>query len=179
MLIWIDDAVGLRQLGARQVVIGDQRADAQRAGARHAFDARDAVVHRDEQVRLALSSQIDQLRRQAIAQLEAVGHEIVDVGAEKAQRAHADRAGGGAVGVVVGDDQEPLTGLDRIGEQHRGLLHALEQRRRQQTGRAVGELGCRADASRGVDFGEQRMDAGCDQRAAIGFLVGALDDLHA
>ncbi len=172
-LVRIDDAVGRGQLGARQVVIGDQRADAERARAGHAFDARDAIVHGDQQIGFSVRGEIDQLGRQAIAELEAVGHEVVDVRAEEPQRAHADRAGGRAI------DQEPLTALDRIGEQSCGLAHAFQERRRQQPGRAVGELGRRADAPRGVDPGEQRMDAGIDQRAAIDVLVGALDDLHA
>ena len=82
--------------------------------------------------------------------------------------------------VLAGADEEdlgpPLHIRKRweVGEQ--GSKHSFHARL---VGRAVGELGCRADAPRGVDFGEQRMDAGCDQRAAIGFLVGALDDLHA
>ena len=161
------------------MVIGDQRGDAKRARARHAFDAGDAVVHGDQQVGLALSSELDQLGRQAITELEAIGHQIVDAGAEEAQRAHADGAGGGAVGVIVGDDQQPLAGLDRVGEQCRRLGHALEQRRRQEARGVVRQFGSRADAPRRIDPGEQRMDAGVEERAAIGFLVGALDDLHA
>ena len=76
------------------------------AAAAHAVDAGDAVVDGDEEARLHLRGERDDLRRQAVAVLEAVGHDEVDVGAHRAQAAHADRAGGGAVGVVVGDDDD-------------------------------------------------------------------------
>jgi len=37
--------------------------------------------------------------------------------AEQAQTAHADRAGGGAVGVVVGDDKQALLVADGVRQQ--------------------------------------------------------------
>ena len=118
--------------------------------ARDALDAGDAVVDGDEQVGLALRGEVDELGRQAVAELEAVGHEVVDVGAERAQRAHADRAGGCAVGVVVGDDQQALARRDRVGKQRRRVADALQQRRREQAGgvvvRAPWPSGCGAPA---------------------------------
>ena len=47
----------------------------------------------------------DDFGRKPVAELEPVGHEELDVGAHRAQAAHADRARRRAVGVVIGDDQ--------------------------------------------------------------------------
>jgi hypothetical protein len=65
--------------------------------------------------------EVDDVGREAVAVGEAVGHQIIDLGAEGAQRAHADRAGGGAVAVVVGDDEDACAGLDGVGEQDGGF----------------------------------------------------------
>ena len=52
-LVRIDDRARGRQFVARQVVIGDEHVDAERVRRLDAVDARDAVVHRDQQVGLA------------------------------------------------------------------------------------------------------------------------------
>ena len=74
-----------------------------------ALVARDAVVDGDDQARRLRARELDDLGRQAVAVLEAVRHEVVDVRAHRAQAAHADRAGGRAVGVVVGDDDDAFS----------------------------------------------------------------------
>jgi hypothetical protein len=55
------------------VVVGDQRGDAVLLGAGDAFKAGDAVVDGDDQVGRLLRGDIDDFRRQAVAELEAVG----------------------------------------------------------------------------------------------------------
>ena len=60
-------------------MIGDQHVDAERARGRDAVDAGDAVVDGDDQRRLRCRRERDDLRRQAVAELEAVGHQEVDV----------------------------------------------------------------------------------------------------
>ncbi len=55
-------------------------------------------------------------RREPVAELKAVGYEEIDLRAHRAQAAHADRTGGGAVSIVVGDDQQTLASFDRAGE---------------------------------------------------------------
>ena len=161
------------------MVIGDQRADAELARPRHAFDARDAVVDGDQEIGLSRCREVHQLGREAIAELEAIRHQVIDARAEEPQRAHADRAGGGTVGVVVGDDQQALPRRDAVGEEPGRLLDAFQQEGRQQRCGAIGQLRRRADAAPGVDPGEQRMDTRLDERVAIDFLVRALDDFHA
>ena len=101
-------------------MVGDERGDAEALRARHTFDAPDAVVHGDEEVGLALRRELHQFRREPVAELEAVGHQVLDVAAERAQRANADGARGGAVGVVVGDDEQALALRDGVSEESRG-----------------------------------------------------------
>jgi hypothetical protein len=128
-LVGVDDGRSGRQFVAGQVVIGDQHPHAQRIGARHAGHTGDAVVHGDQPIGRAArarGSEIDDLRRQPIAVFEAVGHQVVHAGAQRAQPAQAHRAGGGAVAVVVGDDQQPLAAFDRVGQEARGAGHVRQ-----------------------------------------------------
>ena len=59
--------------------------------------------------------ELDDLRREAVAVLEPVRDQEID-GTECSKTAHADGAAGGAVGVVVGNDQDALARRDGIGE---------------------------------------------------------------
>ena len=86
-LVRVDDARGVRQHRAGQVMVGDEHGDAEFVGARHALDARDAVVDGDDQVGRRLRGELDDLRRQPVAVLEAVRHEVVDLRAHRPQAA--------------------------------------------------------------------------------------------
>ena len=143
----------------RQVVVGDQRRDAELAGAIDALDAGDAVVDGDDQVGRLLRGEVDDFRRQAVAELEAVGQQEIDVGAEHLQGAHADGGGGGAVAVVVADDQQFGLGLDGVGQHVRGVGGVGEAGRRQQRLQFVVEFGPVGDAARRIEAGEQRVQA--------------------
>ena len=95
----------------------------------------------------------DDLRRQPVAVLEAVRHEEIDVRAHRGEPAHADRARGGAVGVVVGDDHDALARVDRP---RRGARRAASMfrssRRAAAARRARGRARRRSrDAARGVE----------------------------
>jgi hypothetical protein len=186
-LVRVDDDVGVGQhddvVDQRgQVVVGDQHVDAARAGVRDAREARDAVVHRHQQVGLrharrverarvvgavVAAGEVDDRRRQAVAVQLAVGHDVRQpraVGAQHLQAAQRDRAGGGAVAVVVGHDDDALVLLDRVGQQARGLGAAAQRGRRQQLRHRVVELLGAAHAARGEQAREQRMHAGLLQR---------------
>jgi hypothetical protein len=65
------------------MVVGDQRRDAVLLCAGDAFEAGDAVVDSDDQVVRLLRGDIDDFRRSAVPELEAVGEQEVYVGAER------------------------------------------------------------------------------------------------
>ncbi|MNC89363.1 hypothetical protein D3C83_52850 [compost metagenome] len=91
------------------MMVGHEHAHAESFRFRDALDARDAVVHGDEHVGPApFVGEAHDLGRQAVAVLEAVRHQELDGGSEGTQCAHPDRARGGAVGVVVRDDEQFL-----------------------------------------------------------------------
>ena len=143
----------------RQVMVGDQRRDAQFAGAGDALQAGDAVIDGDDQVGRLFGGQFDDFRRQAVAELEAVGNQEIDVGAERLQGAHADCGGGGAVAVVIADDQQAGFGLDGIGQDMGGLVGIGQRGGRQQRLQFVVEFGLVGDAARRIEAGEQRVQA--------------------
>ena len=104
--VGIDDGVGVRQLRARQMVIGNEYVDAACPRGRHPGVAGDAVVHRDQQCRGALGRARHDLGGEPVAEAKAVRHqEVHRREAAGAQRAHHQRAAGGAIGVEVADDQ--------------------------------------------------------------------------
>ncbi len=178
-LVRVDDAFRLGKRIAREMVIGDECGDAECLRASHPLDACDAVVYRHDQIGRARVREVHQFRRQAVAELEAIGHEVIDRRAELAQRAHADRAGGCSVGVVIGDDQDPLSLLDRVGEQRRSARRMQQPVGRQQPRGVQLELGRSANPPRRVKAREQRVHAGADQRLPVGLGIRTDDDLHA
>ena len=141
------------------MVVGDQRRDAVFAGAVDALDAGDAVVDSDDEVGRLLRGDVDDLRRQPVAELEAVGQQEIDVGTEHFQGAHADGGGGGAVAVVVADDQQSGFGLDGVGQHVRSIAGVGQAGGRQQRFQFVVEFGPVGDAARCVEAGEQRVHA--------------------
>ncbi len=155
-LVGVDDGVRRRQFRARQVVVGDQHLEPGGLGGGHAVDAGDAVVHGHQQLRLALQGDGDDLRGQPVAVLEAVGHQVVDVGgAEHAQAEHADTTGGGAVGVEVTDEEDALALLQGLHQQrHRGV-DALHLGVGDEPRQALVQLLRAAHATGGVEAGQQ------------------------
>ena len=158
-LVRIDDQRRRRQRRGGQVMVGDQHVDAARDRRSHAVVARDAVVDCHDQARHARCGVGDDLGRESVAVVEAVRHEEVDVGTERRESAHGDRAGSRAVGVVVGDDDDALARDDRIHEPRRRAFDALEERERREPREVRLELGRGRDAARGEHAGEHRIDA--------------------
>ena len=124
-LIGIDDQCRRGQFRAWQVMIGDQYFDAAGARRGYAVDAGDSIVDGDDHRRLALRGERDNLRREAVAKLEAVGHEVIDARPHRPQAPHADRAGSGAIGVVISDDEQRLVLLDRASQPRRRSVDTL------------------------------------------------------
>ena len=131
-LIGIDDQLGRGQFGPRQMMIRDQHVDAARAGCGDPVDAGDAVIDGDDHCRFAFGGERDDLRREPVAELEAVGHEEIDACAHRPQAPHADGARSGAIGIVIGDDDQPLVPLDRGSEPGRRSVDTLQRPPRRQ-----------------------------------------------
>ena len=158
-LVRVDDGGGVRQQVARQMVIGDQRRNAESVGLGNTRVTGDAVVDGDDHVRLHLGRDHNDLGRQAIAGLEAIGYEVVDFRAEAAQAANADRAGGCAIAIVVGDDQQALACLNCVGQEHTRFGAAFQVVQRQQIFQLRIRLFRRRDTTRRVKPRQQRGNA--------------------
>ncbi|MNM34939.1 hypothetical protein D3C81_456000 [compost metagenome] len=143
MLVGVHYRIGIRQLLAWQVVIGNQYPHPGRLGRRHPGNAGDAVVHRDEELGAAGHRQLDDLGGEAIAELETVGHQKIDVMTPHGpQGQHAQGRAGGAVAVEVTDDEDALLRRQGIRQQGHRLLHAEQALGRQQlTGAALKQGG--------------------------------------
>ena len=109
MEIRVNDDIGRRQLRAGQVMIGDEDLDAICGRFLHARDARYAVVNGHDQRGRLFRRNADDLRRQTIAIVESIRHEVGDVG--KTERPQATQHQCGArctVDIEVADNQDAL-----------------------------------------------------------------------
>ena len=151
-LVGVDDAPGVGQGVAGQVVVGDQHFHAQAVCFGDAVDAGDAVVDGDQDVGFFLfGGEADDFRRQAVTVIKAVGYQIVHLSATAAQRTQSDRAGSGAVGVIVGNDQQFFTTGNGIGQQDGHGADVAQTFRRYEPFQVGIELRLIADAARSID----------------------------
>ena len=111
--------------------------------------------------------EFDDFRRQPVAVLEAVGDDELDVGAHRAQAAHADRARRRPIGVVVGDDDDPLAPIDGGDEPMRRGVGAFQRRRMRQPVETGIEILRRLHAARGVDTRQHRIDTRAGERCRM------------
>ena len=156
-LVRVDDGIRHRQLGAGQVVVGDQHSQTRRLGRRHTLDAGNAVIHGNQQLRRTLKRHRDNFRGQAVAIFEAIGHQVIDVRrTQHAQTEHPNCAGGGTVGIEVAHDQHALALLQPQHQQIDRRLHALELLIRNQPRQAFIQLGSGLHATGGIQTGQQR-----------------------
>ncbi len=178
-LVRIDDGACRRQFVAGQMVVRDEHVDTERIRGLHPVDAGNAVVHRDQQIRLAGSAarrERHDFGRQAVAIFEAVRHQIVDARAKHAQAAHRDRAGGGAVAIVIGDHQHATLRQQRIREQHGRVFAAFEPGGRHELGEAGFDFIGLAYAARCVKTRQHRMQAVTGQDFGVDGRTGAGND---
>ena len=161
------------------MMIGDQHVDAPCVGGRDTFDAGDAVIDGDEQLRRTLRGKRHDFCGQSIAELEAIGHDEVDARPQRAQAAYGDRAGGGAVRIVVGDDENALLQRDGLGEARGGRFDAAQPREWWQRAQRMVEFGRRANAACRVGAGQHRRDPGRGEGFRHRWLRGASNDRHA
>ena len=150
------------------MVVGDQHLEPCRLRRRDAIDAGDAVIHGHQQVGLALQGDGDDFRGQAVAVLEAIGYQIIDMRRPQLTQAeHTDAARGGAVGIEVADEQDALTLLQCVDQQLDCRIDALELLIRNQPCQPLVQLRRTGHATRRVEALQQRR-----QLAKIGQLLG-------
>ena len=157
-----DDRLGKRR--ARQVVIGDENVDAARFRGSNAFDAADAVVHRDDQLRAAVRGKRDDFGRQAITELEAIRYDEIRLRTERAQTLERNRAGGRTVCVVIGDDDDAFAAVDCGDQAIDGGVDIREPGEARQRVEPAVEIVHRSDPARRVDAREHRRNAAVEQR---------------
>ena len=117
-LIGVDQSGGLRQLGARQVMVGNQHRQAELAGALKPSVAGDAIVDGDDQIWPTFGGDIDDDGAEAVALGKAAWHKKIErTGAERAQAEYGHRGASRTIGIVIADDEQLALGLDVIGEQ--------------------------------------------------------------
>lgn len=113
-----------------QMMVGNDDVNAKFRGSSHTFDACNAVVDGDDDVGLMrLSGRIHNGGCQTVSELESIRHDELSLAAHHGQAAHSDRAGRGAVTVVVGNNRDALVALDGVGQKYGGLLCALQRGR--------------------------------------------------
>ena len=105
------------------MMVGDQRGDAPAARQRDAFKTGDAVVDGNQQPGRAGGGQFDNGGTESVAVALAVGHDVVQMlCAHRAQGAQGDGAGGGAVAVVIGNDENARLRSEGVRQQTGGAL---------------------------------------------------------
>jgi len=82
----------------------------------------------------------------------------------------------GAVAVVVGDDEQARVGLDRVGQHLRRFGGAGQRVRRQQRLQRIVDLAAVLHAARGIQPGQQRMDALLFEQRGAARRDGAVED---
>ena len=159
-LVGVDQRIGLRQGAAGQVVVGHDDLHAQSLGAGHAFQAGNAVINRQQQLRACGMHPFGNGGCQAVAVGDAVGHQIAGVArAQQAQAPQRYGTGGGAVAVVIGHHADVFVGRDGVGQQARSLFATSQRCRGQQLRQAVIQLGRIVHAARRVQARQQGVNA--------------------
>ena len=130
--IGIHDRGRGRQLGAGEMVIGDDDPDPGRFGRPGGFDGRDAAITGDDQAGAALFRAGEAGRTKVVPITEPVGNERDHLGTGEPEGAGQDRDGGLAVDVVVPVDHDRLMGRHRFGNEAAGGPDRGERFRRTQ-----------------------------------------------
>ncbi len=120
------------------MVVGYQDLQTQGLCLRNTLHAGDAVVNRDQDICARLLNTLRNGGCEAIAIDHAVGHDIAHVlGTQHAQAAQANRAGRGAVAIVVGHNAQAFLSGDGIGQQDGSGFCAFQCIGRQQLGQTI------------------------------------------
>ena len=160
------------------MVVGDDDVDAELAGALDGRGRGDAIVDRDDEVGpgSARRDDVDDLGREAVAVGDAVRDEERGADAEHREAADADRAGRGAVAVIVGDDRDAFAALAGERETLCGGAGALELGGRNHAQPLLLEVGGLGDAARGEGARDGRQEPRPDEALGGVGVVGARED---
>ncbi len=123
-------ASGQHAVGAWGVVVGDHDVEAGRARRGDLLDRGDRAVDGDQQVGPACGEPLDGRGGEPVAVVDAARQVPVDIGVERAQRAHEHGRGRHPVDVVVAVDGDPRPALDVRQDAVRGLPQAAERGQR-------------------------------------------------
>ena len=155
------------------MMIGDDDVDAKLSGACHALDAGNAVVDGDDDVGVVcLSGCIHDGGRQTVAELETIGHDELSLTAHHGKTSDGDRAGCGAVAVVVGNNRDALVALNGVSQKRGGLLRTLQRGRRQKCGPVFEQIVGRLHAARRKRACDRAKNARVFKLLADDFVVG-------
>ena len=103
--IRIDHDVRIRQRSAGQMMIRDQYLDAMTVGYRYAVNTGNTVVDGQQQVGRTACRNLDDLRRQSVAEPEAIRNQVIDLSeSEFAQAADDQCRAGRAISIEIADD---------------------------------------------------------------------------
>ena len=90
---------------------------------------------------------------------KAVGHQKIHFGTKQTQAFHGHGAGGRAVGIVVGDDEQAFACIYRRGQLQRSSVYVFEVAKMQQVRQVMAGFGNRFDVTRGIQLCQQWADA--------------------
>ena len=131
-------------------MIRDDDVDPERRCVPHGLGRRNAVVHREDDLRRIRTGdqEIDDRGREAVTVANTVGYEVVDGEAERAKASDSDCAGRGAVAVVVGDDRDAFPAGTSGKKPFGGAVDSREKVRSEHAAPGFVEVFGRADAAR-------------------------------
>ena len=157
------------QLRGRQVVVGDQRIDAQRVRRGHARMARDTVVDRQNHGGALLRRKPDDLGCKPVAVLEPIGDDETQIGESKSCKlSHDERSAGRAVGIEVADHDDAAAVEAPSTQQLDGIMQSAKVPNRNHLVERERQVLRVADTTGRVDtaqYGVQRrrQAVGCDR----------------
>jgi len=123
----VGDVCGADGVDFRQVVVGDDKVEAERLGGAGGGEGTDAGVDADNEADAFGGGGFEDLVAHAVAFFEAVRDVEADFASQHFNRRFEEDGGGGAVYVVVAVYKDGLVVLDRLLHAGDGGLHAAHQ----------------------------------------------------
>ena len=108
------------------MVVGDDQVDPQRSGPIGGIDRGHVAVDGNDNAAPHLLGALDAASLESVSVVDAVRHEVVDVGAKGTQRHQQHNRAGDSVDVVVAVDDDSLATADRDQQAVDGCFHLRE-----------------------------------------------------